>query len=115
MQTNDTEIKQMFDAIITKIDSLSQHLEQLNKNIRFLSDTTTTNVKNLNLNVNKFVIALDNIFHMNDFEKMAQELEQTNEVVKYELDKANVDSLLSNLAEKVLKLTSILEKNGIIE
>ena len=109
--SSDSEIKQMFANIIEKIDSLSQNLVQLNKNIRFLSETTTSNVKNLSLNVNKFVNALDNIFHVSEFEKMAQDLEQINEVVKYELDKANVNSLLSELAQKVVQITDFLEQN----
>ena len=109
--SNDAEIKQMFADIIGKIDSLSQNLTQLNKNIRFLSDTTTTNVKNLSINVNKFVNALDDIFHLGEFEKISQDLGQINEVVKYELDKANVNSLLSELAQKVVQITNFLEQN----
>ena len=109
--SNDAEIKQMFADIIEKIDSLSQNLVQLNKNIRFLGETTTTNVKNLSLNVNKFVTSLDNIFHVAEFEKMTQDLGKINEVVKYELDKANVNSLLSELAQKVVEITNFLEQN----
>ena len=42
---------------------------------------------------------------------MSQDLAQINEVVKYELDKANVNSLLSELAQKVVQITNFLEQN----
>ncbi|MHA1786471.1 MAG: hypothetical protein ACTSVY_00055 [Candidatus Helarchaeota archaeon] len=110
MQDSAAEIRTMFDKIIEKLTSLTKSIDLLNKNIKFLSESTTNNVKNLGINVNKFVNAIDNIFHVSEFEKMTDELKQLNSVVQYELDQVGVTTLLSELAQKVVKISDMLEK-----
>ncbi len=106
----ESEIKSMFENIIEKLNDISKNLGHLNSSIRTLADTTGNNVNNLTTNISRLVNVVDDIFHIADFEEAAEELKQLNEIVRYELAQANVTTLLSELTQKIVKISSVLDQ-----
>ena len=109
----ESEIKTMFENIIGKLNDIAKNLGQLNTSIRTLADSTSHNVNNLSFNISKLVNVVDDIFHVSEFEQAADELKQLNGIVRYELAQANVTTLLSELTQKIVKISSMVGQQDI--
>ena len=103
----------MFENIIGKLNDISKNLIQLNTSIRALTDSTSHNVNHLSSNITRLANVVNDIFHVADFEAAADELQQLNGIVQYELAQANVTTLLSELTQKIVKISAVLDKQNL--
>jgi len=109
----ESEIKTMFENIIGKLNDIAKNLGQLNTSIRTLADSTGHNVNNLSVNISRLVNVVNDIFHVAEFEQAADELKQLNGIVRYELAQANVTTLLSELTQKIVKISAAMDQQNL--